>query len=78
VGDLGQTENSAQTLEHLMANRPASVLNVGDLSYADGEEQRWDSYGRLVQPSTAVVPHMTIEVHTACSRLINSPPLKRS
>ena len=34
VGDLGQTENSAQTLEHLMANGPASVLNVGDLSYA--------------------------------------------
>jgi hypothetical protein len=61
IGDLGQTENSAQTLEHLMANKPDSVLNVGDLSYADGEEQRWDSYGRLVQPSTASVPHMTIE-----------------
>jgi 3',5'-cyclic AMP phosphodiesterase CpdA len=61
VGDLGQTENSAQTLEHLMANRPDSVLNVGDLSYADGEQQRWDTYGRLVQPSTAAVPHMTIE-----------------
>lgn len=31
-------------------------------SHADGEEERWDSYGRLVQPSTATVPHMTIEV----------------
>ncbi len=36
IGDLGQTENSAQTLEHLAATRPASVINVGDLSYADG------------------------------------------
>lgn len=66
IGDLGQTENSAQTLEHLMANRPASVLNVGDLSYADGEQRRWDTYGRLVQPSTAAVPHMTIEA-SVCS-----------
>ena len=30
IGDLGQTENSAQTLEHLMANKPDSVLNVRD------------------------------------------------
>jgi hypothetical protein len=31
IGDLGQTENSAQTLEHLMANKPDSVLNVREL-----------------------------------------------
>ena len=36
IGDLGQTENSAQTLDHLTASDPGSVINVGDLSYADG------------------------------------------
>ena len=45
-----------------MANKPDSVLNVGDLSYADGEQRRWDSFGRLVQFAAAAVPHMTIEV----------------
>lgn len=126
VGDLGQTEHSAQTLEHLVVTKPDSVLSVGeltfllscytvvgfsatfavlwhwvqhvahlqcsiaahladrhspvsqalqasrvpcmailwltgDMSYADGFHPRWDSWGRLVQPSTAVVPWMVIE-----------------
>lgn len=33
VGDLGQTNNSAQTIGHLARMAPESVLNVGDLSY---------------------------------------------
>lgn len=61
VGDLGQTKQSAQTIEHIAHSRPDSVLNVGDLSYADGEQPRWDSYGRLVEKIAAVIPHMTIE-----------------
>lgn len=84
VGDLGQTENSAATLERMKAvsdfgdnggtlvrdeggddDRPATppghVLNVGDLSYADGYQPRWDSWGRLVEPHTSVVPWMVIE-----------------
>ncbi len=40
IGDLGQTENSAQTLDHLTASNPDSVINVGDLSYADGYQPR--------------------------------------
>lgn len=40
VGDLGQTENSASTLDHLTASNPGSVINVGDLSYADGYQPR--------------------------------------
>ena len=40
IGDLGQTDNSAQTLDHLTASNPGSVINVGDLSYADGYQPR--------------------------------------
>lgn len=83
VGDLGQTENSAATLERMRAvsdfdtggggrrlvrdgdDKPATppghVLNVGDLSYADGFQPRWDSWGRLVEPHASVVPWMVIE-----------------
>jgi hypothetical protein len=46
IGDLGQTENSAETLEHLTASAPGSVINVGDLSYADGYQPRCGS-GRV-------------------------------
>ena len=40
IGDLGQTDNSASTLDHLTASNPGSVINVGDLSYADGYQPR--------------------------------------
>lgn len=41
IGDLGQTEDSLETLEHMVASGPASVMLVGDLSYADGDHERW-------------------------------------
>ncbi len=42
IGDLGQTENSMDTLDHAAALEPVSVLNVGDLSYADGYQPRYE------------------------------------
>jgi len=57
VGDLGQTEHSSSTLEHVVGvseeKRVDSVLMVGDLSYADGYQPRWDTWGRLVEPYTS-------------------------
>ncbi len=57
VGDLGQTEHSSSTLEHLVGvsseSKVDSVLFVGDLSYADGYQPRWDTWGRLVEPYTS-------------------------
>lgn len=41
IGDLGQTEDSMDTLDHAAALEPISILNVGDLSYADGYQPRW-------------------------------------
>jgi hypothetical protein len=60
VGDLGQTANSQSTVQHIMDRKPAvdSVMHVGDLSYADSDEPRWDSWGQLVQPLAATTPYM--------------------
>lgn len=49
IGDLGQTEDSQKTLVHLDRMNVASVLNVGDLSYADSYQPRWDSWNRLLE-----------------------------
>jgi hypothetical protein len=60
LGDLGQTFNSLSTLQHYEKSGGQSVLFVGDLSYADRYEHndgiRWDSWGRLVERSTAYQP----------------------
>ncbi|KFM25345.1 Purple acid phosphatase 18 [Auxenochlorella protothecoides] len=53
IGDLGQTEDSLETLEHMVASGPASVMLVGDLSYADGDHERWDTWNRMVSPLTS-------------------------
>lgn len=37
------------------------MLDVGDLSYADGYQPRWDSWGRLVEPVHATLPIMHTE-----------------
>ncbi|PON59496.1 Acid phosphatase [Trema orientale] len=61
IGDLGQTYNSLSTLEHYMQSGGQTVLFVGDLSYADRYQYneiglRWDTWGRLVERSTAYQP----------------------
>ncbi|XP_037469951.1 phosphoenolpyruvate phosphatase-like [Triticum dicoccoides] len=60
IGDLGQTFNTLSTLQHYVKSGGQSVLYVGDLSYADKYEDndggRWDSWGRLVERSTAFQP----------------------
>ena len=49
VGDIGQTENSERTLEalrHRFEDPKAGTvagLIIGDMSYADGGADRWDS-----------------------------------
>lgn len=52
VADAGQTEYSAATyksVSQLVSSKNVSTLVwPGDLSYADGNHYRWDSFGRLV------------------------------
>ncbi|CAL5377122.1 unnamed protein product [Camellia sinensis] len=61
-GDIGPTYDSNKTLTHYESNptKGKTVLFVGDLSYADyypnhGNE-RWDTWGRFVERSTAYQP----------------------
>lgn len=60
VGDLGQTSNSSATIDGLRAAAAGGgidvLLHAGDLSYADGNGHRWDSYGRLIEPLASALP----------------------
>jgi len=68
LGDHGQTEFSAATVAEMLewvnasttAKDPAACLLVGDLSYADGDQRRWDSWERLVEPVFAELPLLTL------------------
>ena len=59
-GDLGQTADSNRTLQHYMESKGQTVLFVGDCSYADKypfyDNNRWDTWGRFVERSTAYQP----------------------
>lgn len=61
IGDLGQTEHSLETLDHLRENNPDSVMLVGDMSYADGYHPRWDTWGRMVSNHTSRLVWMYTE-----------------
>eukprot|EP00934_Nitzschia_sp_Nitz4_P006321 Nitzschia sp. Nitz4//scaffold215_size37433//3922//5594//NITZ4_007744-RA/size37433-processed-gene-0.45-mRNA-1//-1//CDS//3329542130//6311//frame0 len=69
LGDLGQTENSTKTMQHILhatqvtessimtrtgaLDKPPKVsgmLLAGDLSYADGDPRRWESWMDLMEP----------------------------
>ena len=61
MGDPGQTANSNATFSHLAASPQInSVFIPGDLSYADGDMPRWDSWGRLIEPLASAVPVMVV------------------
>ncbi|KAJ4705187.1 Purple acid phosphatase, partial [Melia azedarach] len=61
VGDLGQTEWTASTLEHVGSKDYDVFLLPGDLSYADLHQPLWDSFGRLVEPYASRRPWMVTE-----------------
>ncbi|KAJ9534344.1 hypothetical protein QJQ45_016038 [Haematococcus lacustris] len=64
MADVGQSENSTATRNHLMMNGPEVIINVADLTYADTysavgpdvhigagtNQQRWDSWNVLWAP----------------------------
>ncbi|CAM8965795.1 unnamed protein product [Rhodiola kirilowii] len=57
-GDLGQTEWTNSTLEHISNSGYDVLLLPGDLSYADCLQPLWDSFGRLVEPFASQRPWM--------------------
>ncbi|KAK7244922.1 hypothetical protein RIF29_39751 [Crotalaria pallida] len=61
VGDLGQTEWTQSTLEHINKSSYDMLLLPGDLSYADTAQNLWDSFGRLVDPLASQRPWMVTQ-----------------
>ena len=59
TADLGQTEVSSASIDALKSMEPDVVLLSGDLSYADGWPELWDTFGRLIQSLAAFVPLLT-------------------
>lgn len=61
AGDLGQTEWTASTLNHINSSNYDMLLLPGDLSYADTNQPLWDSFGRLVEPLASARPWMVTQ-----------------
>ncbi|GKU98356.1 hypothetical protein SLEP1_g11370 [Rubroshorea leprosula] len=61
AGDLGQTEWTNTTLQHIGQSNYDLMLFPGDLSYADTSQSLWDSFGRLVEPLASQRPWMVTE-----------------
>lgn len=62
--DLGTSQNSVSTIEHVLANpeQLSAIVHVGDLAYADGDAAEWDTYGELFSASSMrplSIPWMT-------------------
>jgi len=65
-GDLGQTTNTESTLGEIIENEndftsglSGGILTMGDLSYANGNEPLWDSFGNLLTVASSTIPIMT-------------------
>jgi acid phosphatase type 7 len=60
LGDLGTTVNSNVTIDDILTAHASSpfdaALFAGDLSYADGTQPVWDTFGRIAQPLLSAIP----------------------
>ncbi|KAG8376697.1 hypothetical protein BUALT_Bualt09G0090900 [Buddleja alternifolia] len=61
AGDLGQTEWTRSTLEHIAKSNYDVFLLPGDLSYADLYQPRWDTFGHLIQSLASARPWMVTQ-----------------
>ncbi|KAL7087900.1 hypothetical protein ACP275_13G096700 [Erythranthe tilingii] len=61
AGDLGQTEWTKSTLDHIDQCKYDVHLLPGDLSYADYMQRKWDTFGELVQPLASARPWMVTQ-----------------
>ncbi|VFQ67281.1 unnamed protein product [Cuscuta campestris] len=61
AGNLGQTEWTKSTLDHIEQCKHDVLLLPGDLSYANRIQRRWDTFGNLVQPLASARPWMVTQ-----------------
>ncbi|KAL9235849.1 hypothetical protein vseg_010582 [Gypsophila vaccaria] len=80
VGGLGQTEWSKATLSRINQKCHDVVLVAGGLSYADGQQSLWDSFGRFVEPYASKRPWMVVagkqEIEGVCTISKGPQPFK--
>ena len=65
IGDIGQTFNSNQTActvkDRWMSDPSvAGAVIIGDMAYADGDGNRWDTWGRLMEQAFAQLPVLVL------------------
>ena len=68
--DIGQTVNSSQTRDHLIANKPDVILNIGDLSYADHVRSRRVGWGGD-EGLAAEIKKMFKNAYISCCKLVH-------
>lgn len=61
AGDLGQTDDTHSTLNHIQQSGYDVLLLPGDLSYADYYQPLWDSFGNLIEPLASSRPWMVTQ-----------------
>ncbi|KAL6998072.1 putative purple acid phosphatase 20 [Sarracenia purpurea var. burkii] len=69
-GDLGQTEWTSSTLQHITNSNYDVFLLPGDLSYADTDQPLWDSFGRLVEPLASHRPWMVTQGNHEIEKIV--------
>ena len=57
-GDHGMSDYSRATVQRVLERNPDFFLLAGDLSYANGDQSKWNPYFDLLEPLTASVPMM--------------------
>lgn len=59
LGDMGVSERAAATVAAIEDLAPDLVLHMGDISYAEGRQQEWIEWFRMVEPVAAKTPWVT-------------------
>jgi len=60
MADVGVTNVSASVMHDVQQLTPDFLVIAGDYSYADGWSERWDTFGQLMEPLMAKVPHLGV------------------
>jgi hypothetical protein len=69
IADMGilNSEHTIASMTQMVNNGSIDfVLHPGDIGYADGDEKRWDMFGRLMQPIMSRVAYMTTPGNHEC------------
>jgi hypothetical protein len=72
---FGCIENSELTGKSMFSDPEGIdlILHVGDLSYADGDQVRWDKWGRMFEYMSATTPWMLLPGNHENEGVGNSP-----